>query len=365
MIKLGKSSELKFCALIDTGKERKKSVIDIYLIDPPEEIRQEKDKFEEAAKGFVFEFFKTKEDGGLIFSSTSKKLGKGLIIELERFEVLTKMLGDPKPIYSLILKVSHESGNTNRMLRRKNKALEQKNKLLEQEVRELIDLVETLEETNESFRIPFDAIKDLMISFDTKGNVLIVNEASIEWFGQSPKDIIVRKKYRTILGQNVLNAIQKVCASGDALIIDKNIGDRILQITYIPMVNKKSGETEVVMLAQDVTNQKKMEEAQIQSGRNEGVTAMGGTVKHILNSSLTAILGFAQLALSSYEWPRETMVKYLKLIERTTLRMKKEINKIAEQKEYKLEKYVYIPETEDCKEIIQVELDKKSDGIEK
>ncbi len=34
-------------------------------------------------------------------------------------------------------------------------------------------------------------------------------------------------------------------------------------------------------------------------------------------------------------------------------------------RKYKLEKYVYIPETEDCKEIIQVELDKKSDGTEK
>jgi hypothetical protein len=48
----------------------------------------------------------------------------------------------------------------------------------------------------------------------------------------------------------------------------------------------------------------------------------------ILNSSLNAILGFAQLALAPYEWPRETMNKYLASIEKTSQRMKNEVKKL-------------------------------------
>ena len=50
-------------------------------------------------------------------------------------------------------------------------------------------------------------------------------------------------------------------------------------------------------------------------------------IKNILNSSVNAILGFTQLALSPYKWPEETMNKYLTSIEKTAQRMKSEIDK--------------------------------------
>ncbi len=356
MIKLNKYSDLRFCALIDTSKKGKESVIDIALIDPAEDIRRDENAFKKIAASLAFEFFEAKEDRGLILSSTSKRVENDLIIELERFEVAPKMPEDVNPIYALVFKASHDSANTNRCLKQRNRELEQKSKLLKKEVRELIELVEKLERTKESLRIPFNAIKDLMISFDSGGNILIVNEASTEWFGQTPEDVI-RRKYKTILRQNITEMIQKVSDSEDSLVLEEKIGSKMLQITYVPMTNKKTGETEVVMLAQDITSQKKTEEERIESARNEGVTVMGATVRHILNSSLTAILGFSQLALSSYEWPRETMAKYLKLIERTAQRMKRELNKIAEQKEYKTTTYLRIPKDEECREIIKIDMD--------
>ena len=50
-------------------------------------------------------------------------------------------------------------------------------------------------------------------------------------------------------------------------------------------------------------------------------------IKNILNSSINAILGFTQLALSPYKWPEETMNNYLTSIEKTAQRMKAEIDK--------------------------------------
>ncbi|MDM8544041.1 hypothetical protein QUF90_23440 [Desulfococcaceae bacterium HSG9] len=50
-------------------------------------------------------------------------------------------------------------------------------------------------------------------------------------------------------------------------------------------------------------------------------------IKNILNSSVNAILGFTQLALSPYKWPEETMNNYLNSIEKATQRMKSEIDK--------------------------------------
>ncbi len=361
MIKLDKSSELRFIASIDTSNKEKCSVINVSLINPDEEIQKDKDTYKEIAKNLASEFVKTGENGELIICSSSKQLKGDLAMELGSFEETFEFQGDiKKTVYNLTLKISHGSENADKKLKRKNRELEKENKFLSRENKELIKLVEKLEGIKESFRLPFDAIKDLVISFDCEGNVLVVNLASTEWFGQTPHEI-VRKKYKTILRQNIVEVVQKACNTKKTLSLEEKIGNKILQISYIPMTNKKTGKIEVVMLVQDITKSKMAEEKMLANGRNEGITIMGGTIRHILNSSLHAILGFAQLASSSYDWPKKTMIKYLKLIERTALRMKDEINKIAEQKEYKTTKYIHVPDTEDCQEIIKVELDQDSE----
>jgi len=353
---LEKNSELRFRVFIYTDKTGEKKITDIMLFDPENKIKKDKKIIEELGKPLVSEFIRTDSDGGMLISSVSKRVENGFIVDLESLEERLKIQGNIRqPVCSLILKVSLDSEDINQIFT-KNRLLNQENLLLKKENEELINLVEKIEGIKESYRVPFDAIKDLIISFDCQGHVLVVNSASKEWFGQTPKEI-VRKKYKTILKQDIMYITQSVCSSGKSLFVEEKIGDKVLQITYIPMINKKNGKTEVVMLAQDITHRKKEEEKLLKNGRDEGVMMMGGTIRHILNSSLHAILGFAQLALSSYEWPRETMIKYLKLIERTALRMKREISKIAEQKEYKTTKYVHIEDVEDCKEIIAVELE--------
>ncbi|GEM_PF-4151372 len=323
--------EFKFRALIDTREKEERSIICVSLIDPIEEIRKDRKRFEELAKTLVLRFFKVGKEGGIILPSGSKRLDKGLILEMESFEDLTDVSGPVrKPGYSLVLKVSYESGSALKTLELANKALEEENEALKQEVRELLDLAAGLEAAKESLRVSFDAIKDLMISFDCEGNILIVNEACTEWFGQSPEDIITRKKYKVILNQDVLSIIRKVCESKETLRFEEHIGEKTVQITYIPMTNKKNGETEVVMMAQDITGQKNGDI--IENRRNGSGLIMGMAARNVLNSSLTAILGFSQLALSSYDWPKATRARYLKLIERTALRMKNEINKVVEKK---------------------------------
>ncbi len=61
---------------------------------------------------------------------------------------------------------------------------------------------------------------------------------------------------------------------------------------------------------------------------NKASDALKKDIKNILNSSVNAILGFTQLALSPYKWPDETMNNYLTSIEKTAQRMKSEIDNI-------------------------------------
>ncbi len=51
-------------------------------------------------------------------------------------------------------------------------------------------------------------------------------------------------------------------------------------------------------------------------------------IKNILNSSINAILGFANLALSPYKWPEETMKNYLISIQKAAHRIKAEIERM-------------------------------------
>ncbi len=351
-------SGFRFRVFIDAGKKSGGEITDISLIDPPEAIRKEIGRYENAARIFTLKFIKTDGNGGLILTSSTKKLSRVWELNLERFETVPKDDSVSNPIYYLVLSVTHKPDHY-RKLEQKYKELEKRNNQLIREIEKLGDILNRLEEIKESFRIPFDAIKDLMISFDCEGNVLVVNEASMAWFGQSPNEI-AHKKCKTVFNQNIPEILEQVCKSRERLVLDENVGERAVQISYIPMTNKKNGKTEIVMLAQDITENRMSEEQMIIARRNQGVTVMGATIRHILNSSLTAILGFSQLALSTYDWPKETMVKYLRLIERTALRMKMEINRIAGQKEYRTVKYLEVPGTEECREIIEIEMDQES-----
>ena len=355
MIELGKSSELRFHALLDTNRKGQVKVVKISLVNPGEEIRNALETYQGVAKMLALQFVEVNDNGGIILPYTSKQIESTLILEMERFEQIIRIKGRKrKTLYSLMLLVSHDITSSSRKLKKKTRELEHEIIQLKLEIKELLDLVDKMEEIKESFRAPFDAITDLIVSFDQNGNVLIINQASVDWFGRDPRQM-VRRKCKNILNQDVMPIIKQVCQSKMTHTIEKVVDNRILDIRYIPITNRKSGASEVVMLAQDITARRQTEETLVKDGRNQGVVIMGGTVRHILNSSLQAILGFSQLGLSNYNWPKETMVKYLRLIERTAQRMKKEINKIGEQKEFKTTRYISVPNTDDCKEILELE----------
>ncbi|MDM8518286.1 PAS domain-containing protein [Desulfobacterales bacterium HSG16] len=344
-MKLDNISQFRFYAVIDGRWKGEEELVDISLLDFPERLKNDQKAFEVFAKILLLKYINVTSNGGLVIPSGTKKINSYLSIELERFEEEIRIRGDVRQnYYNLILRICNDAADTVPFLKQKIRGLEDQNRLLQIEVKKLIEMLEKVEMIKESFRIPFDAIEDLLISFDKDGNVLVVNEASREWFGQSPSNI-VRKRYKTILKQDILYTIRQVSDSKKPLIIEETIDDRLLQISYIPTTNRKNGQMEVVMVVQDVTKRKLAKDEGLLRGRNEGVSIMGGTIRHILNSSLNAILGFAQLALSSYEWPKSTMIKYLKLIERTALRMKNEIASIADQKEYRITNYIDVPET--------------------
>lgn len=355
-------SEFRFRASVEISKRGDIRILGVSFIDPRDDIKKDVKTFENIAKILTLRSIKSSDKAAILYDPESREVYGGLCVELERFEMLNEVPGYVnKTLYHFVLKASPIVSHRENKLRQRIKHLEKDNKNLRNENKELITLIEKLERIKESFRIPFDAVKDLMISFDKDGNVIVVNEASTDWFGQTPRDI-VRRKCRTVLKQNVVHFIKKVTETQEAYTFEDKIGQKVLQFTYVPMQNKKTDETEVVMLAQDITQRKMLEQQRVERGRNEGVSIMGGTIRHILNSSLHAILGFAQLALSTYDWPKETMVKYLKLIERTALRMKHEISMIAEQKEYRATKYLNIPETEGINQILDVRLDRDSEN---
>lgn len=349
-----KTFVMRFRAMIDTTRETEKQIIGITLIDVSDAIGGDKAFYENFARLLTCEYLRTACPEKSDISYGAARSGMGLTVETEKIEKVTRFQGHlTRSMFSVIFRINQNHQEAAGLVR-KAKKLEKENKALKKEIEELSSLLIKLEDIKESYRVPFDAIEDLVITFDYDGNVLVVNQASIKWFGQSPKDIVGKKKYKKVLKQDVLKAIRQVCDYKQPIALEEKIGEKMLQITYVPMVNKRTGLTQVVMLVQDITDLKKLEEERIRDGRNEGVVMMGGTIRHILNSSLTAILGFSQLALSTYQWPRETMVKYLRLIERTAQRMKNEISMIAEQKEYVTTKYIDIPDTDDCKEIIDI-----------
>jgi PAS domain S-box-containing protein len=145
----------------------------------------------------------------------------------------------------------------------------------------------------------------LVAAANEKGNIVIFNRrfedvsgyTKSEALGHNPLELLVPKEYRKMVSERFRSIRGEPVVEIEIPIISKE-GKQLMVTWNAAAVNLPSGHAAVVVVGQDVTNQKRMQEELIQSKKLASIGELVSGVAHELNNPLTVIMGYSQLLIA-------------------------------------------------------------------
>ena len=163
---------------------------------------------------------------------------------------------------------------------------------------------ERLEQAAEEWRTTFDSISDLIMIHDKDNRILRVNKAVADLLKTTPKGIIGKFCHEVMHGTNeppVNCPHLRTIVSGKSSELEtfNSVVGVHFEESASPMFNDKGEITGSVIVARDVTQQKRMEEQLILTDRLASIGELSSGIAHELNNPLTSVIGFSQLLMDS------------------------------------------------------------------
>ncbi len=184
--------------------------------------------------------------------------------------------------------------------------------------------------------ITLNALPDSIVLLTEEGSILETNKAMDENFGILDEDLIGKNLY-SLLPKNVVDKRKSLALKAlNTGTIQKNedeIMNRYFHNLFIP-TDSIRGESNVLMISKDVTEQRKAEkekkqlEKQIQKSQKlKALGTMAGGIAHDFKNILTPILGFSNMALQKMN-SSNSSYKYIEEINNAAQRAKEIIDQI-------------------------------------
>jgi PAS domain S-box-containing protein len=164
--------------------------------------------------------------------------------------------------------------------------------------------LEALNVEKERLAVTLCSIADGVITTDTEGRIVLMNNAAEEltgWKRREAEGKLLTEVFQVIDSKTRLpceNPVEKVLRTGRAvelpgrtILIARNGTERLIADSAAPIYGKNSRPTGVVVVFQDVTVKRKLEDERLRASKLESVGILAGGIAHDFNNMLTVILG--------------------------------------------------------------------------
>jgi two-component system NtrC family sensor kinase len=230
-------------------------------------------------------------------------------------------------------------------------------------------------ESRNTLRAIFDGINDSICIIDQNLEIKAINRAAAMIQGEEPQNLIGRNCHTVLCQSNGLCddcPVTRAFRTGEPTSsIDRRIqkqgATRELEISTYPLKDAAGVVDRVIYIAQDVTEEHKMEATLLQSARLSAVGELAAGITHEIGNPLTAVIGNVQMLLEALE-PSDPCYKMAQLIERAGLRMEKLVNnllKFSRQEGYYFEPTDLNASIEDALSLIVYQLERDNIHVTK
>jgi PAS domain S-box-containing protein len=190
------------------------------------------------------------------------------------------------------------------------------------------DAVLALVEQEKKFRTLFEDSKDTILISDPAGWIQDINQAGIELFGYTKKEIIALDPERLYCNaDDRMRLWQELLITGFVkdFEVEMKRKDGSIIIVNLSVSITRDNEGKVVghrAIARDMTERKRLEKQLMQAQKMESIGILAGGVAHDFNNLLTVIYGYGQMLHDSIpeddELSRESVDQVLNAAERAT-----------------------------------------------
>ena len=167
-----------------------------------------------------------------------------------------------------------------------------------------------LEESEEKYRVLFEAAKDAIFLSDESGRFIDVNQAACKSLGYSKEELLKLGSSDIDAGSAGVEAFKRVRngkAKEDLFEVDQCRKDGTILPREITGSTYHSGGKRIFLaIARDISERKRLEEQLRQSHKMEAIGTMAGGVAHDFNNLLVPILGFTEIVRSELPTDSQT-----------------------------------------------------------
>ena len=161
---------------------------------------------------------------------------------------------------------------------------------------------EKLEQAAQEWRTTFDSITDLISIHDKDNRIIRVNRALADLLHTTPQELIGKYCHQVMHG---IKEPPETCTHCRTFANSKPISIEVfnaklglhLQESASPIFDENGQVTGSVVVARDVTQQKRMEEQLVMTDRLASIGELSSGIAHELNNPLTSVIGFSQLLM--------------------------------------------------------------------
>ena len=161
---------------------------------------------------------------------------------------------------------------------------------------------ERLEQAAQEWRITFDSITDIISIHDKDNRIVRMNKAYADLLKTTPQELVGKFCHEVMHGTKDPPANcphLRTIKSGKpaALELYNPNFEAYFHESTSPLFNEKGEVSGTVIVARDVTQQKRMEEQLILTDRLASIGELSSGIAHELNNPLTSVIGFSQLLI--------------------------------------------------------------------
>lgn len=193
---------------------------------------------------------------------------------------------------------------------------------------------QALEEEKERLSVTLRSMGEGVISVDTTGRIVLMNKVAEQLTGW-PQEQVIGELLSTVFHlaeeknpQRTVNPVEDVLKSGDIVqltdrvqLISRDDTRRAVSVGVAPIRDKSNHIMGAVLIFQDITEKRKMQQEILKAQKIESVGLLAGGIAHDFNNILTGILGNISLA-KMYADSGSKVYDRLSEAEKATLRAK-------------------------------------------